>query len=302
MKRLPKLILAGILCSGLLAPSLAIAGGGSDTSEDPGVFFEPANSFFGRYSLTSGDVELSAFLTNTAGYLPVSGDWDGDGVDGIGIFNVTTGGFFLVDDYVDSPSAPLPADYSFFITTDGTDWLPFAGDWDGVGGDGIGIYNVVSGAMFLVNDVTATTPGQAAPADLSLFMVIDGPNWLPMAGGWDGAAADGVGVYNKTTGAMFLAVDATQGPSAPTPAVYSIFMDANGADYLPVAGDWNDNGSDGVGIYRTSDSSGSFFLANDATQGPSAAAPAEISLFIQGGVSPLGGPGFFPVVGYWGAP
>ena len=297
--RLSRIILATTLCVSLLSPATVFAGPGADTAEDIGVYFEPAGSFFFRNTLDTGGVDAQAFISPNAGFIQIAGDWDGDGDDGIGIYDTTTGGFFLVDTVSDSPGAPLASDYSFFLATDGANWLPIAGDWDGVGGDGVGIYNTTSGAMFLVDDATATG-GVAVASDYSLFMSPDGANHLPLAGAWNGAANDGVGIYNTTSGTMFLADNANVTGGAFVGADETIFIDPAGANYRPVAGDWNDNGSDGVGIFSTT--SGAFFLVNDATQGPGAAAPTDITASMIGSVSPLGGAGYLPVTGYWGLP
>jgi hypothetical protein len=294
MTRLIALLAAALVSVALLAPTAFAGGVGSP--DLPGVYFEPSGSFFLRDSLDTGTPSRTNFIAPTSGYVPITGDWDGDGVDGIGIFSVATGAFFLVDDPADSPSVALPADYSLFITTTGAGWIPIAGNWDGVGGDGVGLFNTTTGTMFLVDDVTGGA-GAATPADYSLFMVVDGTDWIPITGDWDGDGTDGVGIYNRTTGTMFLADDATLGAGAATAADYTIFMNPNGADYLPVTGSWDGMVGDGVGIWQIS--SGAFFLAYDATQGASAAAPANISFFLDGSVSPLGGAGFAPIAGDW---
>lgn len=294
MTRLIALLAAALVSVGLLAPTAFAGGVGSP--DLPGVYFEPSGTFFLRDTLDTGLPDREAFLTADSGWLPITGDWDGDGVDGLGIFSVATGTFFLVDDPADSPAAALPADYALFLTTTGAGWLPIAGDWNGDGADGVGLFNIATGTMFLVDDVTGGA-GAATPADYALFMVVDGTDWIPMAGDWDGDGADGVGIYNKISGTMFLADDATLGAGAATAADYAIFMNPNGADYLPVTGSWDGMMGDGVGIWNIA--SGAFFLAFDPTQGAAAAAPADLSFFIDGTVSPLAGVGFSPLAGDW---
>lgn len=294
MTRLIVLLAAALLSVGLLAPTAFAGGVGSP--DLPGVYFEPSGTFFLRDSLDTGLPDRTAFIAPTAGYLPVTGDWDGDGVDGLGVFSVSTGAFFLVDDPANSPAAALPADYALFITTTGAGWLPVAGDWDGDGADGVGIYNTTTGTMFLVDNVMGGTAA-ATPAAYTAFMIVDGANWIPITGDWDGDGADGIGIYNKTTGTMFLADDATLGAASATPADYTIFMNPDGASYLPVTGSWDGMVGDGVGIWQIT--SGAFFLAYDPTQGAAAAAPADLSFFLDGTSSPLGGAGFTPLAGDW---
>ena len=84
-----------------------------------------------------------------------------------------------------------------------------------------------------------------------------GGDWLPITGDWDGDVdeADGVGIYNKTTGTMFLVDDATQGVGAGSaPADYTIFMDPTGgamwyhADFVKPA--WRSSLTEGHKIGR----------------------------------------------------
>ena len=160
-----------------------------------------------------------------------------------------------------------------------------------------GIYNKLSGTMFLVDDATQGVASGAALADYVVFMSANGPAWTPITGDWDGDVneTDGVGIYNKASGTMFLVDDATVGVgSGAALADYSIFMSADGPSWMPVTGSWNGMAGDGVGIF--SQASGAFFLVNDATQGTaSGAALADLSTFIQG----FFGAGYFPLTGDW---
>ena len=293
MRRLIVIAIAGILGTAFLLPSVSFAGAASKT-DDPGTFYEPSSSFFLRNELTTGGVDIQAFMVADAGWLPVSGDWNCSGEDGIGIYNTTTGSWFLVNEAVDSPAAPLAADYSLFLTVDGSDWLPITGDWNGDCHDGVGIYNVITGGMFLVNN--AQLSGVAATADYSTFLTVNGAAYLPMTGDWDNDGADGVGLYDKSSGGMFL-VDNAQLSGTPATADYSLFMSPNGDLFLPVDGDWDGVDGDGVGIFEKS--SGTFYLANDAISHSGGAAAPDISLYIEGSISPLGGPGFLPIMGDW---
>jgi hypothetical protein len=59
-----------------------------------------------------------------SGILPLSGDWDGDGVDTVGLYNLVTGAFFLRN-----ANAPGAANVSFTYGPLGA--TPIVGDWDG---------------------------------------------------------------------------------------------------------------------------------------------------------------------------
>ena len=57
---------------------------------------------------------------------PLAGDWNGDGVDTIGLYVPSTGTFFLRD-----VNAPGPADVELSFGPGGMGWTPLVGDWDG---------------------------------------------------------------------------------------------------------------------------------------------------------------------------
>ena len=55
------------------------------------------------------------------------GDWDGDGVDTVGVYNPVTGVFFLRND-----NNAGSADEIFQFGPGGLGWIPLRGDWDGI--------------------------------------------------------------------------------------------------------------------------------------------------------------------------
>jgi hypothetical protein len=61
-----------------------------------------------------------------AGLVPLVGDWDGAGVDTVGVYNPATGGFFLRN----SDSAGF-ADEFFQYGPGGAGFMALVGDWDG---------------------------------------------------------------------------------------------------------------------------------------------------------------------------
>jgi len=65
---------------------------------------------------------------------PVTGDWDGDGVDGIGVFE--NGRWTLADPVPDPAASPVPPRTVWFGTAGDQ---PVVGDWEGDGTDGLGV-------------------------------------------------------------------------------------------------------------------------------------------------------------------
>jgi hypothetical protein len=81
---------------------------------------------------------------------------------------------------------------------------------------------------------------------------------IPIVGDWDNDGIDTVGVYVPTSGVFFLRNQNSAGNADIMPFQ---FGPANPPTmWLPVAGDWNNDGLDTIGLYHPA--SGSFFLKN----------------------------------------
>ena len=97
------------------------------------------------------------------------GDWDGDGVDTVGVYNPVTSTFFLKNS-----NSPGPGDLVFGYGPAGAGWMPMAGDWNGDGKDTIAFYDPIASTFFLKN----TNTGGAA--DLMFTFQVG----VPVCGRW----------------------------------------------------------------------------------------------------------------------
>lgn len=131
-------------------------------ADDP--FFLLSNSRVEEGVVSKADIQ---FPFGRTGDLPVAGDWDGDGIDTIGLYRPSTSEFFLVNDFVDGEVLS----FVFGVAGD----LPIAGDWDGDGVDGVGVYRRGDTSMHLTDDFGVTE---------RRFRFEDAD--LPVAGNWDG--------------------------------------------------------------------------------------------------------------------
>lgn len=181
--------------------------------------------------------------------LPVAGDWDGDGIDTVGLYDPQSGVFSL-----GNSNSPGFADVQFQYGPAGSSLIPLAGDWNNDGRDTLGLYDPNSGFYFLRNSLS---PGAA---DEVFGFGPGGANWAPLAGNWDGAGADSVGIYSRATGHAFLRNSLTPGP-----ADLSFSFGPANSGWLPLAGDWDADGIDTLGLYRQQ--TGDFFLRNSNTTG-----------------------------------
>lgn len=176
---------------------------------------------------------------------PISGDWNGDGIDSIGAYNSDTATFFLTDSNNGVTTYP-----AFNYGLPG--WVPMAGDWNGDGIDTIGVYNPATATFFLRNH------NSTGVADVPAFNY-GIPNWVPLAGDWEGLGIDTIGVYNPDTATYFLRFTNDSGTADVAPFNYGM------PGWQPVMGDWNDDGIETAGVYNPATST--FFLRNSNTSG-----------------------------------
>lgn len=127
------------------------------------------------------------FFFGDAGDWGLFCDWDGDGVDTVGVFRPSDG--FV---HLRNSNDQGPADYSFYYGISGD--LPLCGDWDGDGLDTIGVYR--SGFFFLRNQ---NSQGQA-----DLRLALDLAGGIPFAGDWDGDGFDTVALHDPRLGLVRL--------------------------------------------------------------------------------------------------
>ncbi len=161
-------------------PLIPIAGDWNGDGRDTCGLYDPATGwFYLRNANTTGDAEISfkinALLGTGSSVRPVAGDWNGDGIDSVGLFDATSGVFFLRNE--NSAGGP---ESIFNFGTPGGGLLPEAGDWDGDGWDSIGVWNPATGQHLLRN------LNSAGVADHQFVFTLNQANTLPIAGDWDG--------------------------------------------------------------------------------------------------------------------
>ena len=110
------------------------------------------------------------FSFGNPGDKPFVGDFDGDGIDTIGLHRESTG---LV--YYRNSSTTGVADNEFMFGDPGD--RVFAGDWTGNGIDSPGVYRPSNGFIYLKHS------NSTGPADYTSASTVDGDQW-PVAGYW----------------------------------------------------------------------------------------------------------------------
>ncbi len=244
---------------------------GTAPGDTAGIYVPSTGAWFLRTTNTPGAAStVFTYGPASAGFVPLSGDWDGNGTATAGLYDPATGNFFLKN--TDRPGG---ADIVFSFGAGGADILPLVGDWNNDGTDTVAIYSISAGAFFLRNS------NASGPADLVFTFGAGGAGIIPLAGDWNGDGTDSIGIYSVSSGAFFL-----RNSNAPGGADVVFSFGAGGAGIVPLVGDWNGDGTDTVGLYASG--TGAWFLRNANASGA-----ADV-------VFTFGPPGATPVTGHWG--
>jgi hypothetical protein len=216
---------------------------------DPSTFTWYLNQELG------GSVEnLEVFTTPPvpSSWVPLAGDWNGDGKDSIGLWDPENFRWYLnndvdgtIDDMIVFTTPPVPRS-----------WIPVTGDWNGDGLDTVGLYNPATRRWFLNNQTDNWLPGDL----INFRTVIGNSKWKPLAGDWDGDGSDTVGLYNP--GASGWHLYATLDGSSEGKILFRTPLVPR--SWIPLVGDWNDDGLDTVGLY---DPFTNTWYTNDETDG-----------------------------------
>ena len=163
--------------------------------------------------------------------LPIIGDWNGDGVDTVGIYDKASGTFSLKN--TNSNGA---ADLTFVFGGGGSTVLPIAGDWNGDGIDTIGTFNTATGAVFLKNT------NASGVADVTFVYGPAVSSFLPVAGDWNGDGVDTIGGFDTNSGTFYLRNSNSNGA-----ADLTFTFGGGGSGIRPVVGDWDGLAALGTG-------------------------------------------------------
>lgn len=223
---------------------------GGHTAETVGLYDSQASVFqLKAANRQGGAVTVVHFGPKRNRWIPLAGDWDGNGKSAPGFYDPASSTFRLKNSLQGAATDILLA-----VNAPSKDVLPVVGDWDGDGKDTVGLYDVTTGKFFLKNSLTGSG------FDVVVLFGTPGQPRLPVAGDWDGDGHDGIGLYDPATSTFSLANSLNGGG----PDFQFQFGPRNhGA--LPVIGDWNGDGIDGVGVYDPV--AGTFLLRNALSAG-----------------------------------
>jgi hypothetical protein len=241
------------------APGIIAGNSDGFVAKVDGTFNDGVGTFRGssQFILSNSTLAPNDDINTTiaqAGNFPVTGDWDRDGDDDLGAYNSNTGQFFIRTKLKFCNVCP-PVLTNVTINFGQPGDLPVTGDWNADGFDTIGVFRPGAGQFFLNNDQlsTLTVPTLNLQPQVTVNFGIAGDQ--PMAGDWDSDGEDSVGVFRPSAGQFFLTNDNV------LQANVDIGGNFGAVEDLPIAGDFDGDGKDTVGMWRPSIAT--FFLTND---------------------------------------
>jgi uncharacterized cupin superfamily protein len=185
------------------------------------------------------DVNPAYIFLGVAGWVPIVGDWDGNGITKIGVYKDAS--WYLDYDGNGMWSAntdkecPFPA--QFWST-------PVVGDWNGDGRSKVGYYRWGYWSLDYLGVGTYSTTYNP--------YTYPNPDYehTPVVGDWNGDRKTEIGVYNSLNGDWNLDFDRNgEWWNSGSDKWYNL----GGSGWIPVVGDWNGDGTTKMGVYRATE-------------------------------------------------
>jgi lipoprotein-anchoring transpeptidase ErfK/SrfK len=162
--------------------------------------------------------------------IPVAASQD---TAGIGVVDPDTGVWYLRD-----PASGATTSFYFGVPGD----EPFVGDWDCNGTDTPGLYRRSDGYVYLRNS------NSQGAADVAFYF--GNPGDQPVVGDFDGNGCDSVSIYRPSEATFYVINRLGSAGAGLGPADFSFPFGLRGDQ--PLAGDFNGNAIDTVGVFRPS--------------------------------------------------
>ena len=179
---------------------------------------------------------------------PLIGDWNGDGVDEIGVHRgVGNAGYFIQDYNGNGYWDGGDRFYQFGYATD----TPLIGDWNGDGTDQIGVHREVGAAGYFIQEYNGNGYWDGGDRYFEFGYATD----TPLIGDWNGDGADQIGVHREVGAAGYFIQEYNGNGYWDGGDRYFEFGYATDT---PLIGDWNGDGAGQIGVHREVGAAGYF--------------------------------------------
>ena len=161
------------------------------SGEYVGQDFQPDVWYLNPDNATSNNNTLTAFQYGLSGDIPVTGDWNGDGIDTVGVFRPLNATWYLNPSNAASDNGLLTS-FTYGLSGD----IPVVGDWNGDGIDTVGVFRPSDASWYL-------NPSNAVSNNLiSFYYGLSGD--IPVTGDWNGDRIVTVGVNRPSNTIMII--------------------------------------------------------------------------------------------------
>ena len=174
------------------------------------------------------------------GFTPVPGDYDGDGKTDIAIYDVTSGAWWIIPSSGTGPQGQVGA---YGVGWGGSAFKAVPGDYDGDGKTDIAIYDVTSGAWWIIPSSGTGPQGQMGAYGVGW----GGSAFKAFPGDYDRDGKTDIAIYNSASGAWWIIPSSGTGPQGQVGA-YGVGW--GGSGYTPVPGDYDGDGKTDIAIYE----------------------------------------------------
>lgn len=194
-------------------------------------------------------------LNGFSGDIPLIGDWNDDGRDQVGNYRAFGGqGQFILDS--NDSGTWNPEDRAVLYGNAGD--KPVIGDWDGNGYDQVGNFRPMGPSSQFILD--SNDSGAWESPDRTALYGFSGD--IPVIGDWNGDGRDQIGVFRAIGDLGQFILDTNDSGAFESGDRFFYYGYAGDR---PVVGDWDGDGRDQVGAFRTIGYLGQFILdTNDS--------------------------------------
>ncbi len=175
--------------------------------------------------------------TTTA--VPVSGDFDGDGITDIAVYELATGKWFIR-----YSSGARSVEFSFGDSS----MIPVSGDFDGDGKSDLAVFQEASGYWFVFKSTDNTLA----------YMQFGATGYTPVYGDYDGDGITDLTLYHEASGYWFVFKSSD----------YTLaYMQFGAQGYRPVSGDFDGDGISDLAVFHEASGYWYVFKSSDYTLG-----------------------------------